>query len=337
MGSNHHILLDHGSGGEASQRFVQEFVLKFLSNPFLEKMDDSAELIIEGERWAFTTDSYVVDPIFFPGGDIGSLSVNGTVNDLSMQGARPLFLTLAFILEEGLPMDQLSAILESIARTADLAEVKIVAGDTKVVPRGHADKIFINTAGLGLIPPDIHVGVENARPGDYVLVSGSIGDHGLTILMQREGLRLQTPLRSDSAPLNKLVEAISPLGPKLHVLRDPTRGGVATALNEIAQRSAAGIRLHEDALPFKSGVLSAAEILGIDPLYAANEGIALVIAAPDAADAALASLRLLPEGRDARLIGEVTDELPGKVLLQTRVGGTRILPMLSGQQLPRIC
>lgn len=335
--SRNQILLDHGSGGEASQRFVQEFVLKYLSNPFLEKMDDSAELVIEGKRWAFTTDSYVVDPIFFPGGDIGSLSVNGTVNDLSMQGAQPLFLTLAFILEEGLPMDQLSAVLESIARAADFARVKIVAGDTKVVPRGHADKIFINTAGLGMIHNDVHVGVENAQVGDCILLTGSIGDHGLTILTQREGLRLETPLRSDSAPLNKLVENLSTLGPQLHVLRDPTRGGVATALNEIAQRSHAGIRLYERALPLNPGVVAASEILGIDPLYSANEGTAVVITTPEAAESALSSLHRLPEGCSACLIGEVIDQFPGKVLLQTRVGGTRILPMLTGQQLPRIC
>ena len=331
------ITLDHGSGGEASHKLVQEIFLSRLDNDVLRALDDSAVIPFYGQRLAFTTDSYVVDPIFFPGGDIGSLSVHGTVNDLSMQGATPLYLTLGMILEEGFPLESLTRIMDSVARAAREAGVQIVAGDTKVVPRGHADKIFINTSGIGLIPDGVEVGSHNARPGDLILINGPIGDHGMAILSKREGLSFKTDLVSDSAPLNSLVSAVLKTSPSIHVLRDPTRGGVATALNEIAHQSHVGIMVFEEALPFSKGVLSASEILGLDPLHVANEGKCLIFASASDAPAVLKAMKRHPLGRGSRIIGEVSAGRPGLVLMKTRIGGTRILSMLSGEQLPRIC
>jgi hydrogenase expression/formation protein HypE len=332
-----YVRLDHGSGGEASQELVRDILLHRLDNDYLRLLDDSAVVDITGNRLAITTDSYVVDPIFFPGGNIGSLAVHGTVNDLAMQGADPLCLTLGLILEEGLPLEDLEAIIDSVAQASREAGVAVVAGDTKVVPKDHMDKIFINTSGVGVIPDGVDVASHNARPGDVVLINGNIGEHGIAILTQREGLALKTPLMSDSAALNSLIASILGINPGIHVLRDPTRGGVATALNEIASQSRVGIHLFEESLPISKPVFSASEILGIDPLYVANEGKCLVILPREEGDEVLRAMKRHREGKGARIIGEVTEENPGRVLLNTRVGGTRIVSMLVGEQLPRIC
>ncbi|MFO7986241.1 MAG: hydrogenase expression/formation protein HypE [Desulfatiglandaceae bacterium] len=332
------ITLDHGSGGEASQELIGEIFLSRLNNRYLSRLDDSALVEISGQQVAMTTDSYVVDPIFFPGGNIGSLAVHGTVNDLTMQGAKPLYLTLGLILEEGFAIKSLEKIVDSVGQAAREAGVKVVAGDTKVVQKGHMDKIFINTAGIGTVAPGIDVGICNARVGDRVLINGNIGDHGITILTQREGLQFKTALTSDSASLNTLVSAmLARHATGIHVLRDPTRGGVATALNEIAGQSGVGITLFEDKLPVSKPVRAASEVLGLDPLYVANEGKCLVLVRPEDAEAVLKIMKGDKYGRDAGIIGEVTAENSGKVLLKTRVGGTRILAMLTGEQLPRIC
>ena len=331
------ITLDHGSGGEASRELVETVLVSRLKNNFLDRMDDSAIINMFGHNLAMTTDSYVVDPIFFPGGNIGSLSVHGTVNDLAMQGARPLFLTLGLILEEGFPIKDLEKIIDSSARAAEEAGVKIVAGDTKVVPKGNADKIFMNTAGIGIIPKGIDVSSSNARPGDLVLINGDIGDHGMAILICREGLSFNTQLESDSASLNSLVDRILERGKNTHVLRDPTRGGVATALNEIAAQSGVGIQIFEAELPISKPAEAASEILGLDPLYLANEGKCLIIAPPEDAHSILSSIRKHRHGKNARIIGKVTSDNGGRVLLKTKIGGNRIIATLTGEQLPRIC
>ena len=331
------VTLDHGSGGEASHELVNDIFLNRLDNDILRRLDDSAVIEMSGHKLAMTTDSYVVDPIFFPGGDIGSLAVHGTVNDLSMQGAVPLYLTLGLILEEGLPMEDLVRIIDSVSQAAMEAGVKVVAGDTKVVPKGNMDKIFINTSGIGSIPKNVDVSSHNARPGDLIIINGDIGDHGVAILTSREGLDFNSALISDSAPLNSLVASILAVSSRIHVLRDPTRGGVATALNEIAGQSGVGIHLFEDSLPISKPVMAASELLGLDPLYLANEGKCLIAVAPRDADAVLSAMIKNPYGKNAKTIGQVTDQHPGRVLLKTRVGGTRILSMLTGEQLPRIC
>lgn len=331
------ITLDHGSGGQASQELVRDIFLKYFDNEILARMDDSAVLPSIHSSIAMTTDSYVVDPIFFPGGDIGSLAVHGTVNDLSMQGATPMYLTTGIILEEGFSLDQLDRIVRSMAESARQAGVKIVAGDTKVVPKGHADKIFINTSGIGFIPDGLDVGAHNARPGDLILINGPIADHGITVLTHREGLDLQSELTSDSAPLNSLIAQILSGSDKIHVLRDPTRGGIASALNEIAEQSRISIELFEDKIPIRKEVQSACEILGLDPLYIANEGKALVFVAPEDADNVLKLMKQNSLGKNSAIIGKVTEKDAPRVLLRTRVGGTRIVAMLAGEQLPRIC
>ena len=331
------VTLDHGSGGEASRELVNDIFLTRLDNDFLRRLDDSAVIELSGHKFAMTTDSYVVDPIFFPGGDIGSLSVHGTVNDLCMQGAVPLYLTLGLVLEEGLPMEDLMTIIDSVSRAAKEANVKVVAGDTKVVPKGNADKIFINTSGIGSVPEGVEVGSHNARPGDLILINGDIGDHGIAVLASREGLDFKTGLTSDSAPLNALVASILKVSSRIHVLRDPTRGGVATALNEIAGQSGVGVHLFEDSLPISKAVMAASELLGFDPLYLANEGKCLIAVAPQDADSVLRAMKRNKYGKNSKIIGQVTDQNPGRVLLKTRVGGTRILSMLTGEQLPRIC
>jgi len=337
MKKPHQITLDHGAGGEASHELVHDIFLKRLDNEFLRHLDDSAVLDLMGGRFAMTTDSYVVDPIFFPGGDIGSLAVHGTVNDLCMQGATPLYLTLGLILEEGFPMADLTRIMDSVAEAGREAGVKVVAGDTKVVPKGKMDRVFINTAGIGFIPEGVEVGSHNARPGDLILINGCIGDHGIAVLATREGLDFQTELKSDSAPLNGLVSAVLRTSSRIHVMRDPTRGGVATALNEIADQSRVGITLFEETLPVSKPVMAASELLGLDPLYLANEGKCLMVVDRCDADAVLRILKQETYGKKAAIIGEVSDRNPGRVLLKTRVGGTRILSMLTGEQLPRIC
>ncbi len=331
------IQLDHGSGGRASQELVARVFLPHFDNPWLNDLNDSAALPWDGPRLAFTTDSYVVDPIFFPGGDIGRLAVCGTVNDLAMRGAKPLYLSAGFILEEGFPLSDLERILQSMAAAAREAGVQVVTGDTKVVPRGAADKIFVNTSGLGLIPEGINVAGQNAQPGDLILVSGTLGDHGLTILSRREGLSFETPLQSDAAPLNGLVRLLLDICPQLHVLRDPTRGGLATTLNEIAHQSQVGLEIWEDALPLRPEAVAAAEILGLDPLYLANEGKLVAFLPESAGDRALAAMREHHYGREAALIGRVLADYPGRVFLKTAIGGRRLLDMLTGEPLPRIC
>jgi len=333
----HQITLDHGSGGEASRELVYEIFLSRLDNDFLRRMDDSAVVDLAKGRFAMTTDSYVVDPIFFPGGDIGSLAVHGTVNDLCMQGAAPLYLTLGLILEEGLPMEDLVRIMDSVSQAAREAGVQVIAGDTKVVPKGNMDKVFINTSGIGSVPDGVEVGSHNARPGDVILINGDIGDHGVAILTRREGFDFQSGLTSDSAPLNGLVSTVLAASSRVHVLRDPTRGGVATALNEIAGQSGVGMYLFEETLPISKPVMAASELLGLDPLYIANEGKCLIAVDPKDVEAVLEAMRRHRYGKNARVIGQVTYENPGRVLLKTRVGGTRILSMLTGEQLPRIC
>jgi hydrogenase expression/formation protein HypE len=316
---------------------VNEVFLSRLDNPYLRTLDDSAILPLEAGRLAMTTDCYVVTPIFFPGGSIGSLSVHGTVNDLAMQGATPLFLTLGLIIEEGLPLQDLFAIVDGVAEASREANVSVVAGDTKVVPRGQADQVFITTAGIGLIPANIDVSSCNARPGDHIIINGTIGDHGVAILSQREGLHFKTPVLSDAAPLSSLVSSLLTVTLDLHVLRDPTRGGVATALNEIAQASGVAIELHEDHLPFAKSVSAACDILGLDPLYMPNEGKCIVIASEKDCQRILPVMKKHRYGKDAAIIGQVKKARPGQVLLKTKVGGTRILSMLTGEQLPRIC
>jgi hydrogenase expression/formation protein HypE len=331
------VMLDHGSGGRISHRMTQDLLLPAFNNPILSELNDGAIFELQGLRLAFSTDSYTVDPIFFPGGNIGELAVNGTVNDLAMCGAEPAYLSAALIIEEGFELDQLEAIVSAMSRAAAHAGVSVVTGDTKVVPRGAADKIFINTSGIGVIPPGVQVAAHQARPGDRVLLSGSIADHGVSVLASREGLSFQTSVQSDSAPLNRMVRGMLAVGPGIRVLRDPTRGGLGTALNEIAEMSAVGIRIHEDRIAVKDEVAGLCELLGLDPLYLANEGKLIAFVAPEDADAVLAAMRQDPYGREAAFIGEVIAEHPGKVFMETRIGGTRIVGMLAGEQLPRIC
>ena len=340
------ILLAHGSGGKLSHDLVEQVFVRHFDNPTLLRLEDSAVVPLPGStvpqsatHLAFSTDSYVVSPLFFPGGDIGKLAVCGTINDLSMSGARPLWLSAGFIIEEGLPLAVLERIVASMAETARQAGVQVVTGDTKVVDRGNADKVFINTAGVGVVPTGITLGSDLARPGDTILLNGTIGDHGMTIMTQREGLQFDSPLESDCAPLNSLVASLlSELPPEtLRCLRDPTRGGLATTLNELAARSEVGIEIDETALPVREAVRGACELLGLDPLYVANEGKMVAIVAPEAAETALETLRAHEHGRNALAIGRVTEAHPGRVVLRTALGARRVVDMLVGEQLPRIC
>jgi hydrogenase expression/formation protein HypE len=317
---------------------IERMFLPTFHNPALEILHDGAIVEVEGVRLTFTTDSFVISPIFFPGGDIGKLAVNGTVNDLAMCGARPLYLSLALILEEGFPMEDLWRVVRSVQEAARKAEVEVVTGDTKVVDRGKGDGVFINTSGVGVIPEGVEIAPRRVRPGDVVLISGAIAVHGIAILSVREGLEFETTLESDTAPLNGLVEALLRVaGRQVHVLRDPTRGGVASALNEIAASAGVGITLEEARIPLWDEVKGACEILGLDPLYVANEGKCLAIVAPEAAEAVLKAMRSHPLGREAAIIGQVVEEHPGAVILRSQVGGKRMVDMLSGEQLPRIC
>ena len=332
------VLLAHGGGGRLTQMLIERMFLPTFHNPALETLHDGAVVEVEGVRLTFTTDSFVVNPIFFPGGDIGKLAVNGTVNDLAMCGARPLYLSLALILEEGFPMEDLWRVVRSVQEAAQEAGVEVVTGDTKVVDRGKGDGVFINTSGVGVIPKGVDIAPRRVRPGDAVLISGAIAVHGIAILSVREGLEFETTLESDTAPLNGLVEALLQVaGPQVHVLRDPTRGGVASALNEIATSAGVGIVLEEAHIPLWDEVKGACEILGLDPLYVANEGKCLALVAPEAAEPALEAMRAHPLGREAAIIGQVVEEYPGTVVLRSRVGGKRVVDMLSGEQLPRIC
>jgi len=330
------ILLAHGSGGKLSHELVEKKFLPFLANPALNKLDDSAIFEASG-RLAFTTDSYVVNPIFFPGGDIGKLAVCGTVNDLAMNGARPLYLSLSAIIEEGFLLSELERIMQSIKKAAEEAEVSIITGDTKVVNRGQADKLFITTSGVGIISPGVDISGANARSRDKILLSGTVGDHGIAIMSQREGLRFSMTLESDCAPLNKLVSQMLEVSSGIHCLRDPTRGGLATTLNELAMQSKVGIVVEEAEIPVKEEVKAACELLGLDPIYVANEGKLVAVVDPANANKILARMRKNNYGKDAAIIGEVTKERPGKVVMKTKLGPSRIVDMLSGELLPRIC
>jgi len=334
---NDKILLDHGSGGKATHGLVSELFLPAFKNPILAELNDGAILDTEAKRLAMSTDTYVVDPLFFPGGNIGDLAINGTVNDLAMCGATPLYLSVGMIIEEGFSMAELQRILEAMKAAADRAHVLVVTGDTKVVPRGTADKVFINTSGIGFIPEGIDISGHNAQPGDKVILSGTIADHGITVLTQREGMTFQSQIQSDTAPLNHMVREMMTKSGRIHALRDPTRGGVGTSLNEIATQSGVGIKIYEDAVPIREQVSGICELLGFDPLYIANEGKLLAFVRADAADKILETMRANEFGMDAAIIGEVVSDSPGKVFMKTRIGGTRIVDMLTGEQLPRIC
>jgi len=331
------ILLDHGSGGQMSHQLITDMVLPIFDNPMLALLHDGAIFDIAKQRMAFSTDTYVVDPIFFPGGSIGKLAVNGTINDLAMCGATPLYLSAGLIIEEGFSLTDLEKILKDMALAAKKANVKVVTGDTKVVPRGAVDKIFVNTSGIGLIPRQIDISSHRALPGDKVIISGSIADHGMTVLTQREGMFFDSPVISDTAPLNHMVTKMLAAHKDIHVLRDPTRGGIGTALNEIAGKSGVGIKIYEEKVPLKKEIAGICELLGFDPLYVANEGKLIAFVAPDYADKVLAAIRADEFGQDACIIGEAIADNPGKVIMQTSIGGSRIVDMLTGEQLPRIC
>ncbi len=330
------ILLAHGSGSRLSHELIEKNFLPSLANPLLSKLDDSAVFEFSG-CLAFTTDSYVVSPIFFPGGDIGKLAICGTINDLAMSGAKPLYLSLSFIIEEGLTLSELSKIVKSIKNTAEEAGVKIITGDTKVVNRGSTDKLFINTSGIGIIPEGIDISGGNAKVGDKVILSGTIGDHGIAVMSQREGLKFSVPVQSDCAPLNKLVSQMLEASSHIHCMRDPTRGGLATTLNELARQSRVGISIEEEKIPVRDGVRAACELLGFDPLYIANEGKLVAIVAQQDTGKILSKMKRNRYGSDASIIGEITDEHKGKVIMKTRLGASRIVDMLSGELLPRIC
>ncbi len=312
-------------------------ILPLFDNAELARQDDGAVLDISEGKLAFSTDSYVVDPIFFPGGNIGDLAVNGTVNDVAMCGAIPLYISAGLIIEEGFSRKDLETVLKTMADAAKKAGVKIVTGDTKVVPRGKADKIFINTSGIGLIPKGVNVSGNSARPGDRIIISGTIADHGITILSTREGLKFDSAIKSDSAPLNKMVRSIIGSGLDIHVLRDPTRGGIGTTLNEIATQSGVTIKIYEKTLPIQTPVAGICELLGFDPLYIASEGKLITFVPEKDSKKVLDIIRQNEFGKNAAIIGRVTDDTPGKVFLKTLIGGVRIIDMLTGEQLPRIC
>ncbi len=335
--TNPKILLDHGSGGKMAHRLTTELLLPLFGNPLLAKLHDGAVFDVQQGRLAFSTDTFVVDPIFFPGGNIGDLAVNGTVNDLAMCGAVPRYLSMGLILEEGLALDDLRRILTSARDALARCGVLLVTGDTKVVPKGAADKIFINTTGIGIVPHGVQIESAGARAGDCIILSGTMADHGIAILTQREGLRFESDIRSDTASLSDMVQAILAVTKDVHVLRDPTRGGVGTALNEIALQSGVGVVLEEACLPVNPAVAGACELLGFDPIYIANEGKLLCFVPEAQAEAVLTAIRELPAGRAACVIGRVTAAHPGRVIMQTRIGGQRIVDMLAGEQLPRIC
>jgi len=330
------IVLGHGSGGRLTAQLIRDLFLPAFDNEILRKLDDQAVLDVAGARIAMTTDSFVVTPLVFPGGDIGELAINGTVNDLAMSGAQPLYLSAAFILEEGLPMEELAQVIESMSSAAKAAGVAVVTGDTKVVNRGSADKLFITTTGVGLVPDGVKISASNARAGDQIILSGTIGDHGMAVFSKREGLEFEGSIVSDTAPLYKLVRAMLEAG-EIHALRDPTRGGLATSLCEIAVASGVGMELDSRAIPVREDVKAACEILGMDPLYVANEGKLVAFVDASSADAVLKAMCALPEGRDAVVIGQAVQAHGGMVLLKTEIGGTRLLDLPFTEQLPRIC
>jgi hydrogenase expression/formation protein HypE len=332
------IVMGHGGGGKLGNELVEHLFLPAFRNPALENLGDAAVLETAGARLALSTDSFVVQPLFFPGGSIGELAVNGTVNDLAVSGAEPKFLSASFILEEGFPLAQLAAIVDDMAKAAATAGVEIVTGDTKVVERGHGDGCYITTAGVGLLRPGISVSPRHAMPGDAIILSGTIGDHGMAIMSVREGLEFESQIRSDCAALNGMIaEVLDAAGAQVHAMRDPTRGGLASTLNEIAHSSNVGIAINEGSVPVRPQVQSACELLGLDPVYVANEGKAVFFIAPEAADRVLAVLRAHPLGKDAARIGHVTAEHKHMLVARTGMGANRVIPTMIGEQLPRIC
>ena len=331
------ILLGHGSGGKLTADLIEKIIVPAFSNAALDRLDDQAILAFGGARLAFTTDSYVVTPIFFPGGDIGELAVNGTINDLAMGGAKPLFLSLAFILEEGLPVADFERVVASVRRAADRAHVQVVTGDTKVVGRGSGDKVFITTSGIGLVPPGVDLSSSRVAPGDAILVSGTVGDHGIAILSQRESMAFDEPINSDTAPLHDLVAAMLDACSDIHAMRDPTRGGLAASLVEIASRRKVGMQIDERSVPVRDSVRGACEILGLDPLLVANEGKLVAFVPASGAEAVLQAMRRHPLGSTAARIGQVVEDSRGLVRVRTAIGGERLLDLPFGEALPRIC
>ncbi len=334
---NNVIDMTHGSGGRAMAQLVEELFVKYLDNDLLRQANDQAAFNVPGGRMVMSTDGHVISPLFFPGGDIGSLSVHGTINDVAMSGASPLYLSAGFILEEGFPLSELEKIVSSMAEASTNAGVPVVTGDTKVVEKGKGDGIFITTTGVGMVPEGVQISGDRAQPGDAVLISGTIGDHGVAIMSSRENLEFETSIQSDSAALHTLVADMVTVVPDIHCLRDPTRGGLATTLNELAQQSSVGIKLDENKIPVNPSVTAACELLGLDPLYVANEGKLVCICAREHSQTLLSVMQEHPLGRNAAVIGEVTDEPNGFVQMQTSFGGSRIVDWLSGEQLPRIC
>jgi hydrogenase expression/formation protein HypE len=332
-----HVLLGHGSGGRLTAELIQNVFLPAFGNDVLAALEDQATVTVGAPRIAVTTDSFVVRPLFFPGGDIGKLAVHGTVNDLAVGGAIPRYLAAAFILEEGLPLDDLKRIVASMRAACAEVRVQLVTGDTKVVDRGKGDGVFITTTGIGVVPDGRSLSIRSARPGDAVLVSGTLGDHGIAILSVREGLEFETVLESDTAPLHELTEAVLAACPRTRCMRDPTRGGLSSALNELAAASQVGVKLQEEAIPLRAEVRGACEMLGLDPLYVANEGKLIAVVPSEDAESALAAMRAHPLGRNAAVIGAIVSDHPGVVVLRSRVGGERVVSLLSGEQLPRIC
>jgi len=330
------ILLAHGGGGKLTRELIEGLFLPFFRNPILSELGDSAVLEFENLKLAFTTDSYTVDPIFFPGGNIGSLSIYGTVNDLSMMGATPLYISASLIIEEGLPIEQLERITRSMEEACSRAGVDVVTGDTKVVGKGMADKIFITTAGIGIIPFNVSLSLKNIREGDLVIINGPIGEHGIAILMTREGITLEGDIKSDSQPLNHIVEEMVKIE-GIKAMRDLTRGGLGAVLCEIASATGLAIHIEEEEIPIKPEVLSACEILGLDPLYVANEGKFITIVSPEVGEEVLKVMMEREEGKDSRIIGKIERKPKGKVVLQTKIGGSRIVEMPIGEELPRIC
>ena len=331
------ILLSHGSGGKQTNSLISDLFFKYFNNSILNEMNDAAQLTLEGNRIAFTTDSFVVNPIFFNGGNIGKLAICGTVNDIAVSGAKPLFLTSAFIIEEGFEINKLEEIVKSMAEEAEKAGVKIVAGDTKVVEKGSADGVFINTTGIGIIRNDVNIKASNARPGDVVIVNGTLGDHGMTIMCERNGLGFEGDIKSDCASLNGLIDSMLQVCTDIHVLRDATRGGVAAVLNEIAQASEVSIKLSEKSIPVSEKISGVCELLGLEPLYIANEGKLCAFVPEQYAEEVLEAMKNHPLGINSAIIGKVVEDSNSKVYIDTIVGGQRIVDMPSGQQLPRIC
>ncbi len=331
------ILMAHGGGGTLTNQLIQKIFISQFGNEVLDVLHDSAMFKVESKRLAFTTDSYVVNPVFFPGGNIGELAVYGTVNDLAMAGAIPIYLSVSFILEEGFEIETLWQIVVAMKNASRKANVKIVTGDTKVVDKGKGDGIYINTSGIGIIPDDVNINPHNAKPGDLIILSGKIAEHGIAILSARDGLEFESEILSDLAPLNALVSVMLNESKNIHVLRDPTRGGLASTLNEIATQSNVGIRIYEDKIPIAGNVKAACEIFGLDPLYIANEGKLVAFIDPGNAESVLNKMQLQEFGKDASIIGEVTDKNPQTVVMKTAIGTNRIIDMISGEQLPRIC